>query len=128
MEEAVRIFAIVNLLVIGLSHIVQPKAWVDFFILLASKGTSGALINGFTSLGMGSIIVAFHNVWTGIPTILTIYGWALVFKAAVTFVKPSHALQSMKNVPVDKPGRFVYPGVFFVLLAALLAYDLIANQ
>lgn len=104
---------------------VQPRAWVDFFIMLGKKGTSGALINGFLSLGMGSIIVAFHNVWTGIPMILTLYGWVLVVKALVTFVWPSVALRSMQGVPVDRPRRFIFPGVFMLTLAALLSYHLL---
>lgn len=128
MEEAVRVFAIINLLVIGLSHMIQPRAWADFFDLLGSKGTSGAIINGFISLGMGSIVVAFHNVWTGIPVLLTVYGWMLVLKSLVTFVKPSYGLRGIQSAQVGTPKKFIVPGVFLATLALLLASDLVARS
>jgi len=63
------------LLVIGLSHVAQPRAWVEFFVWLRGKGHAGVFVNGFLSLGFGSFIVAFHNVWNGLPVILTLLGW-----------------------------------------------------
>ena len=74
MEQAVQIFAIVNFVVIGLSHIVQPRVWVEFFVFLRERGEAGAFATALLSLIFGSIIVAFHNVWTRIPAVLTVVG------------------------------------------------------
>ncbi len=126
MEAAVQVFASVNLLVLGLSHLAQPQAWADFFQLLESKGTPGAFINGFLGLGMGSVIVAFHNVWAGLPLLLTLYGWLLIAKALVTFVHPSLALRSMRIAASSPPQKFVLPGVFLTLLGALILYHRIS--
>ena len=38
MERSVEVLAVILFSVIGLSHIVQPKAWVDYFVPLRSKG------------------------------------------------------------------------------------------
>jgi hypothetical protein len=38
MERSVEVFAIVLFVVVGLSHLLQPRAWVEFFILLRDKG------------------------------------------------------------------------------------------
>ena len=38
MERSVELFAIILFGVLGLSHILQPKAWEEFFILLRGKG------------------------------------------------------------------------------------------
>ena len=38
MERSVEILAIILFGITGLSHIVQPRAWVDFFILLRNRG------------------------------------------------------------------------------------------
>ena len=43
MERAVEIFAVINLGVIGLSHILAPKAWISFFVLLREKGDAGVI-------------------------------------------------------------------------------------
>ncbi len=34
MERAIQIYAIVNLTVIGISHVARPREWVDLFVLI----------------------------------------------------------------------------------------------
>ena len=80
MEKATEIFAAAYMTVIGLSHVVQPRTWVDFFVWLRGKGHAGVFANGFLSLSFGAFIVAFHNVWVGLPVLLTLFGWAQVLK------------------------------------------------
>ena len=36
MERAVQVYAIVNFTIIGVSHLLRPRAWVDFFMVLRS--------------------------------------------------------------------------------------------
>ncbi len=76
MERAIQVFAMINLVAIGLSHVVQPRVWAEFFVALRDKGDRGVFVVGFMSLAFGSLIVAFHNVWLGLPMVLTILGWA----------------------------------------------------
>ena len=122
LERAVEIFAAVQFVVIGVSHIVQPRVWVDFFVWLRSKGHAGVFVNGFLSLGFGSIIVAFHNVWSGLPMILTIIGWGQIAKATLSFVAPRIGMRSLERVSPDRAREFVVPGVFFVAVGAMLGY------
>lgn len=124
MERAVQVFAVVQFLTIGLSHIFQPRAWSDFFLLLRGKGAAGAFVNGFLSLCTGSVIVAFHNVWSGIPLILTVIGWAQVLKGFLIFVVPGYGAKSLSRAPVEKPKIFIPAGLFLVAVGALLLYHL----
>jgi hypothetical protein len=124
MERAVEIFAVILFGIFGLSHLVQPKAWVKFFILLRSKGEPGALVDGFLNLGMAGIIVAFHNVWSGIPAVLTIVGWCLVIKALIRFCAPNLALRVMARVSEERAWEFQVAGAGFVALAGLVGYGL----
>ena len=78
MEHATQVFAAVSLLVIGLSHLFQPKAWVKYFQALAAQGTPGAFVEGFLCLSFGGIIVGFPNVWHGPALLLTLIGWGLL--------------------------------------------------
>ena len=68
MERSVEILAIILFGVLGLSHLLQPRAWAEFFILLRNKGESGAFVDGFLNLPLAAIIVGFHNTWSGIPS------------------------------------------------------------
>jgi hypothetical protein len=122
MERAIEIYAIVNLAVIGLSHAVAPRAWVQFFTTLRQCGEAGVFANAFLSLVFGSLIVAFHQVWSGIPLVLTLLGWAQVVKALVYFAFPSYGLRKMQIPTAERANIFVLPGVAFIALAGLLAY------
>jgi hypothetical protein len=122
MVRAIEIFVAVQCLVIGLSHITQPRAWVEFFIWLRDKGKAGVFINGFLSLWFGSVIVAFHNVWDGLPAVLTVLGWAQVLKASVSFVLPQVAMRGLRRVSQERAWEFVVGGAFLVTLSALFWY------
>ena len=47
MERSVEVLAVILSGVIGLSHILQPKAWAEFFILLRGKGKQAPSWTGF---------------------------------------------------------------------------------
>ena len=74
MERSVEVLAVILSGVMGLSHILQPKAWAEFFILLRGKGQAGAFVDGFLNLPVAGVIIGFHNVWSGIPAVLTPVG------------------------------------------------------
>ena len=87
------------------------------------RGTrAGVFVNGFLSLGFGSIIVGFHNVWTGLPTILTVIGWAQVVKGLLSFVVPRWGMRGLQRVSYERAREFVIGGFFFLALSALMTY------
>ena len=122
MEKAIQLYAAVNFVVIGLSHLLQPRAWVDFFAWLRTKGHTGVFVNGMLSLSFGSIIVSFHNVWTGLPTVLTVIGWAQVAKGLVSLVAPRLGMRSLERVAPERAWEFVAAGAVFLALGALMGY------
>ena len=76
-------FFSVSLLVVGLSHAVQPKLWRDFFLMLKGTGVAGIIIAMFT-FPVGLMIVVGHNVWVfDAPVIITISGWGMTIKSLI---------------------------------------------
>lgn len=124
LAKAVELYAAVHFTVIGLSHVVQPRAWVDFFLLLRAHGATGVFANGFLSLMFGSIIVAFHNVWEGGAIVLTLIGWAQIVKASVNFLVPEFGLRSMNRVSTERAWEFQAAGAALLLIAAWLVFRL----
>lgn len=122
MEHAVQIYAIINLTVIGMSHVVRPRVWVDFFVFLGERGEAGVFAVAILNLIFGSIIVAFHNVWSGIPLVLTVWGWANVVKALLYFMFPAIGLRRLQSLSHERANLVVVGGILFLLLAGVLGY------
>ena len=124
MERALELYVAIQLTVIGLSHILYPRSWVEFFIWLRGKGQAGAFANGFLSLAMGSMIVAFHPVWSGLPMVVTIFGVLNLIKAAQCFLLPAVSVRTMSRVSLERSREFVAAGIVALAMAALttLAY------
>jgi hypothetical protein len=125
MERAVEIFATICFLVIGLSHLLQPLAWVEHFSWLRSKGRAGVFVDGFLCLNFGAFIVAFHNVWTGPGIVLTLIEWAPVAKALIRFAAPQLGLRIYERLTPDRAGYFRIGGVFALAISGFLIYLLL---
>ena len=127
MERSVEVLAIILFGVVGLSHLLQPKAWAEYFILLRGTGEVGAFVDGFLHLPLAGIIIAFHNVWSGIPVVLTLLGWAFLIKSLLRFCVPKLGLRMMARVSVERSWEFQVAGAVLVVLAGLLGYGVYAG-
>ena len=127
MERSVEVLAIILFGILGLSHILQHKAWAEFFILLLSKGEAGAFVDGFLNLPLGAVIVGFHNTWSGLPAVLTLVGWCLLIKSLIRFCAPKLALRIMARVSVERSWEFQVAGAGLVVLAGLIGYGVYAG-
>ena len=122
MERAVQIYAIINLTVIGISHLARPRVWVDLFVFLRERGEAGVFAVALLNLIFGSIIVAFHNVWSGIPLALTLLGWANVLKALLYLAFPASGLRRLQLLSHKRAKLVGVGGIVFLLLAGVLGY------
>ena len=98
--------------------------WIDFFVFLRERGEAGVFAVALLNLIFGSIIVAFHNVWSGIPMVLTLLGWANVIKASIYFTFPSIGMRRLQFLSHEQTRLIVTGGVLFLLLASGLGIHL----
>jgi hypothetical protein len=127
MERSTEVFAIIFFGVAGLSHIVQPKAWAEFFILLRGKGEAGVFVDGLLNLPLAAIIIGFHSVWSGLPLVLTLVGWCLLMKSLIRLCAPGLALRAMSRVSIERSWEFQVAGAGFLILVGLLGYGVYAR-
>ena len=127
MARSIEVFAMILFGILGLSHILQPKAWAEFFTLLRDKGPAGVFVDGLLNLPLGGIIVGFHNTWSGIPLVLTLVGWGLLIKGLICFCAPKQALKMMARVSMERSWEFQVAGAGLVALASLLGYGIYAG-
>ena len=122
MEQSAEVFAAIYLLGIGLSHVLQSQVWVEFFAWMRDKGRAGMFVEGLLSLGFGALVVAFHNVWSGLPVVLTLIGWGQILKGLVRLIAPQFSLRVYERVTPERAWQFQVAGVVALALSGLLAY------
>jgi hypothetical protein len=127
LARVAQIIAAIMFITMGTSHLLQPKAWVDFFVFLRNQGSVGVFANSFLSLFFGGIIVALHNIWTWPAIILTLIGWAQVLKAVVGFVAPALALRGLALVSHENAWRFIAAGVPSFALGLWFLFDAVGR-
>ena len=125
MELAVTKLAIICFLITGVSHIVQPRVWAQFFIDMHSKGEVGSFHNALLHFPLGALIASFHNVWHGLPIVLTLIGWGLVLKSFIYFVFPGHGVKMLARVSTERSWEFIVAGAFSIGLSGLLLFSLL---
>ncbi|MEJ7595509.1 MAG: hypothetical protein WKF77_28675 [Planctomycetaceae bacterium] len=122
MERAIEVFAAVNFFVIGLSHIFQRSAWVEYFAKLHSLGRLGPFAEGFLYLNIGTLIVSFHNVWTFPEVVLTLIGWSQVLKALLRFVAPAIVIRVYERMRPERAWQIQMAGGFLLALSAFFVF------
>ena len=125
MMRALEMFAVIQLTLVGLSHVVHHRRWAAFFIGLHGPGYGGVFVHGFLSLGFGAMIVAFHRVWSGTPLVLTIVGVLYLMKTLQCFLLPAVSLRSLERVTLERSRVFIGVGVVFLLIALATTIDLV---
>lgn len=121
MEVAIERMAGIAFLAIGLSHVLRPHGWVEWFSRLRAWGAPGAFVNGMMSLSLGALMVGFHGTqWTGWPALVTVVGWAQVVKGTVHVCFPAYSLRSMQLVTPESYRRFIWAGGLMIPLALVM--------
>jgi len=117
--ELERFFGIAFILV-GISHMVQPRLWVELFAQLAKTGVLSLVIAFFT-LPQGLAIVVWHNVWrTDLSVLLTVVGWSMTLKSTIYLLYPRHADRIVGGIGSKWQG-YVLGGAIMLVLGGLMA-------
>lgn len=119
--HAVELLLCPAFVLLGLSHIVQPAMWRDYFVDLHGQGPRGIVTRSFTlELWPALLILCFHQVWSGPAVLLTLYGHALCTKVLLSLLAPSIGLRSLAMADKGDTG-FRVAGVVLVGMGALCA-------
>jgi hypothetical protein len=107
---------------LGLSQLYATARWQAYYRWLAAQGTLGVRLNGLVSLTLGAPIVAFHNVWTGPPLLLTAVGWLLLLESLLCLVVPRAGLAGLLEIEDSARGRVIRgTGVALLVIGGVLA-------
>src|SRR5262245_16040124 len=124
MQTGLQIAFTVQFVIFGIAHLLRPEPLIQFFGVLRAKGEAGVVFIALLSVIMGSLVVGLHNVWSGIPVVLTIVGWAQLVKGTIYLLFPSVGLRQFERVTPERTTLFRLPGIVLLVMAALLAWHL----
>jgi hypothetical protein len=114
----VQLVVLISCLIIGLSHILQPALWADYFANLRARGRAGLVSKIMqVELWPALLIVCLHQVWAGPAIVVTIYGWLLLLKVTIGLLLPNLGMASM-GIPERAPRSFVPAGVLMLGIGA----------
>jgi hypothetical protein len=110
-------------LLIGLSHLVQPRLWVRFFEVVQRTGVAALIIPMYT-LPMGLVLVVGHNVWTwDWPLFLTVCGWGITIKSALYLLAPAAAERMLAKNIAKSPRSFQIVGAIMAVFGGILTWQ-----
>ena len=102
---------------IGLSHIVRPALWVEFFTRVHAQGTAGLVGKVLAvELWPALVIVSLHQVWWGPGIVLTLYGWAQFAKVWLALLAPEIGMRSMGLAETKGTRGFIAGGVMLIVV------------
>jgi len=110
-------------LLMGLSHLVQPRLWVRFFDVVGKTGLAAAIIPIYT-LPFALVLIVAHNVWVwDWPLFLTIAGWGMTIKCAMYLLMPGLTDRMLAKKMVKTPRTFQLAGAIMAFLGGVLTWQ-----
>jgi uncharacterized protein YjeT (DUF2065 family) len=84
-------YTALTMLIVGLSHVIQPGMWCHLFVQMGRARIAAVAIGMFT-LPTGLVLLLTHNDWALRPTlIVTILGWGQAIKGSLYLLAPHFA-------------------------------------
>lgn len=115
-----KIFSFV-FLIVGLSHLLQPARWVDYFIWLRSK-SFGAFVVLIYTLPVAIVIIVFHNDWRLRPALfITLAGWIMLVKCILYAVYPQSFNRVAKKGMTIR--NSIIAGIIFIAASSVVLVD-----
>jgi len=124
-QRAIDIFAFFNFAIIGLSLLLQPRAWATYFAWMRREGEAGAVIYGLFCVLWGSLIISFHREWTGVLVFLPVFGALQTLEGFVFLAAPATGLRVMALFNETTLGLFRLLGIIALVFAAIIAVILL---
>ncbi len=113
--SAIELLMLIVCVPMGLSHVVRPAMWQEFFGWLAGLGTPGLVLKTLAAeIWPGALIVAFHPVWWGPGLLLTLYGWVQLTKVVVVLLRPEIGMRSMAMAQTHSTRGFTIAGALLI--------------
>ncbi len=110
-------------LLMGLSHLVQPRLWVRFFEVVRQTGVAACIIPMYT-LPLALVLIVGHNVWVwDWPLFLTIAGWGMTIKCTLHLLVPGFADRVLEKNMAKTARGYQVAGAIMTFFGGILTWQ-----
>ena len=123
MHDAIAAVFSVALLVLGLSYVIQARAWSVVYFEFDNH-PARYIPTGLAMVGAGLWVALFFNDWSDTwPIFITVFGWLMVLEGFLLITRPSLLTTFTRRLGERLP-VFVRLGGFLILgLGGLLVWE-----
>lgn len=98
MNQPIELIIGITFFILGLSLLFHQRKWTALINDILAKGPSAILMIGAADVLMGSFIISFHWVWSGLSTITTIVGALFLLRGTVRLLCPKMVVKRLKSM------------------------------
>ncbi len=114
-------------LIVGVSHVLHPYRWADFFMRLKQTGQA-AFVIAILTMPLGMLIVVGHNRWEwDWPLFLTLAGWGMTVKSAVYLLWPQLTEWVIRKGCEERSNGFRVAGLLMAFFGGVLSWKAFAS-
>jgi hypothetical protein len=107
------------LIVVGLSLLSRPKAWIEAFEP-AARHPIVPLLSGLYALLAGLVVVSAHNLWVSdVRVVVTILGWVALASGVVLLLAPEVYAFMLRKIPIT-PALIAFRGIVRIALGGVV--------
>lgn len=110
------------LIVVGMSLLSRPKAWIEAFEP-AARHPIVPLLSGLYATLAGLVVVSAHNLWVSdVRVVVTILGWVALGSGVVLLLAPEVYAFMLRKIPIT-PALMAFRGIVRIALGgAVMGY------
>ncbi len=107
------------LIVVGMSLLSRPKAWITAFEP-AARHPIVPLLSGLYALLAGLVVVSAHNLWVSdVRVVVTILGWVALASGVVLLLAPEVYAFMLRKIPIT-PALIAFRGIVRIALGGVV--------
>lgn len=107
------------LIVVGMSLLSRPKAWITAFEP-AARHPIVPLLSGLYALLAGLVVVSAHNLWVSdVRVVVTILGWVALASGVVLLLAPEIYGFMLRKIPIT-PALIAFRGIVRIALGGVV--------
>ncbi len=121
--ESVEFAVGLSLLFFSISWIFRQKDWLSLIEHVESKGNRAILLVGVINTAVGSFILGFHWIWTGMSLIVSVIGIFFLLRGFLCLTCPQWVLKKIQKVMKRGKTNLRIAGLVTIIISGAILHN-----